>query len=213
MSQKVVIVGGVAGGATAAARLRRLSEETQIILIERGSDISYANCGLPYYVGDVIKSREALFVQTPKTMRDKFNIDVRTLQEVTQIDRDAKIVTVRNLQTEETYTETYDILVLSTGSTPLRPPIPGIDGERLLTLWNVVDTDRIKEAIEKWNVKTVTVVGGGFIGLEMAENLHGLGIQVTLVEMLDQVMAPLDFEMAQLLHENLWQNGVDLRLG
>ncbi|MDD2295629.1 MAG: DsrE/DsrF/DrsH-like family protein [Eubacteriales bacterium] len=213
MDKKVVIIGGVAGGATAAARLRRLSEATEIIMIERGSDISYANCGLPYYVGDVIKSRDALFVQTPKTMRDKFNIDVRTLQEVTQIDREAKTVTVRNLQTEEIYTETYDVLVLSTGSSPLRPPIPGIDGERILTLWNVADTDRIKESIGGWNVKTATVVGGGFIGLEMAENLHGLGIQVTLVEMLDQVMAPLDFEMAQLLHENLRQNGVDLRLG
>ncbi|HHX92603.1 MAG TPA: FAD-dependent oxidoreductase, partial [Clostridiales bacterium] len=212
MNQKVVIVGGVAGGATAAARLRRLSEESEIILIERGSDISYANCGLPYYIGDVIKSRDALFVQTPKTMKDKFNIDVRTLHEVLSIDREGKSVTVKNLQTEEAYTETYDVLLLSTGSSPLRPPIPGIDGERILTLWNVADTDQIKASIEEWGVKTATVVGGGFIGLEMAENLHALGIDVTLVEMLDQVMAPIDFEMAQLLHENMWQNGVDLRL-
>ncbi|HHX93332.1 MAG TPA: FAD-dependent oxidoreductase, partial [Clostridiales bacterium] len=212
MNQKVVIVGGVAGGATAAARLRRLSEESEIILIERGSDISYANCGLPYYIGDVIKSRDALFVQTPKTMKDKFNIDVRTHHEVLSINREEKSVTVKNLLTEEEYTETYDILLLSTGSSPLRPPIPGIDGERILTLWNVADTDQIKASIEEWGVKTATVVGGGFIGLEMAENLHALGIDVTLVEMLDQVMAPLDFEMAQLLHENMWQNGVYLRL-
>ena len=212
MNQKVVIVGGVAGGATAAARLRRLSEESEIILIERGSDISYANCGLPYYIGDVIKSRDALFVQTPKTMKDKFNIDVRTHHEVLSIDREGKSVTVKNLLTKEEYTETYDILLLSTGSSPLRPPIPGIDGERILTLWNVADTDQIKASIEEWGVKTATVVGGGFIGLEMAENLHALGIDVTLVEMLDQVMAPIDFEMAQLLHENMWQNGVDLRL-
>lgn len=212
MKQKVVIVGGVAGGATAAARLRRLNEDAEIILIERGPSISYANCGLPYYVGDVIKSRDALFVQTPKSMKDKFNIDVRVLQEVTRIDRDAKTVEVRNLEKDETYTESYDVLVLSTGSSPLRPPIPGIDADRILTLWNVADTDRIKESIEKWNVKTATVVGGGFIGLEMAENLHSLGIHVTIVEMLDQVMAPLDFEMAQLLHENLGQNGVKLHL-
>ncbi len=212
MKQKVVIVGGVAGGATAAARLRRLNEDAEIILIERGPSISYANCGLPYYVGDVIKSRDALFVQTPKSMKDKFNIDVRVLQEVTRIDRDAKTVEVRNLEKDETYTESYDVLVLSTGSSPLRPPIPGIDADRILTLWNVADTDRIKESIEKWNVKTATVVGGGFIGLEMAENLHSRGIHVTIVEMLDQVMAPLDFEMAQLLHENLGQNGVKLHL-
>ena len=213
MKQKVVIVGGVAGGATAAARLRRLSEETEIVLIERGSDISYANCGLPYYIGDVIKSRDSLFVQTPKTMRDKFRIDVRTHHEALQIDRDKKTIEVKNLETDEVYTESYDTLVLSTGSTPLRPPIPGIEGERIQTLWNVADTDHIKESIEKWNVQSATIVGGGFIGLEMAENLHALGIDVTLVEMLDQVMAPLDFEMAQLLHENMWQNGVDLRLG
>src|SRR5665647_3604803 len=213
MDKKILIVGGVAGGATAAARLRRLSEKSQIIMFERGEYISYANCGLPYYVGDVIKSRNALFVQNPKTMKDKFNIDVRVLQEVTEIDREAKTVTVKSLETGEVYKESYDTLLLSTGSSPLKPPIPGIQSERIMTLWNVPDTDRIKSIITEKNVKSAVVVGGGFIGLEMAENLHALGIKVTIVEMLDQVMMPLDFEMAQLLHESIEQNGVSLNLG
>ena len=213
MNKKVLIIGGVAGGATTATRLRRLSEDTEIVLFERGEYISYANCGLPYYIGDVIKSRDALFVQTPQTMTKKFGIDIRMKQEVTAIDPEAKNVTVKNLESGEVYQEGYDVLVLSTGSSPLRPPIPGIDAERIMTLWNVPDTDGIKAIIDEKNVKSAVVVGGGFIGLEMAENLHARGIQVTIVEMLDQVMAPLDFEMAQLLHENIEQNGVTLNLG
>ncbi len=213
MDKKVLIVGGVAGGATAAARLRRLSESAEIIMFERGEYISYANCGLPYYIGDVIKSRSALFVQTPQTMLAKFNIDVRTLQEVVSIDRAMKTVTVKKLATGETYTESYDVLLLSTGSSPLKPPIPGIEAERIMTLWNVPDTDKIKSTITEKNVKSAVVVGGGFIGLEMAENLNNLGIAVTIVEMLDQVMTPLDYEMAQLLHENIQDNGVVLNLG
>ena len=213
MDKKVLIVGGVAGGATAATRLRRLSESAEIIMFERGEYISFANCGLPYYIGDVIKSRSALFVQTPQTMLAKFNIDVRTLQEVVSIDRPMKTVTVKKLATGETYTESYDVLLLSTGSSPLKPPIPGIEAERIMTLWNVPDTDKIKSAITEKNVKSAVVVGGGFIGLEMAENLNNLGIAVTIVEMLDQVMTPLDYEMAQLLHENIEQNGVVLNLG
>ena len=213
MNKKVLIIGGVAGGATTATRLRRLSEDTEIILFERGEYISYANCGLPYYIGDVIKSRDALFVQTPETMTKKFDIDIRVRQEVTSIDPEAKNVTVKNLESGEVYQETYDVLVISTGSSPLKPPIPGIDGERIMALWNVPDTDAIKSAISEKNVKSAVVVGGGFIGLEMAENLHAIGIDVTIVEMLDQVMAPLDFEMAQLLHENIEQNGVKLNLG
>ena len=212
MGKKVLIVGGVAGGASAAARLRRLDETAEIILFERGEYISYANCGLPYHVGNVIKSRSALLLQTPEAMRAKYHVDVRIEQEVTAIDRAAKTVTVNNLATGETYSESYDTLVLSTGSSPLKPPIPGIDGARIMTLWTVPDTDKIKAFLEKHNVKSAVVVGGGFIGLEMAENLQHTGVSVTIVELQDQVMAPLDYEMAQLLHETLTQNGVNLCL-
>ncbi|UOO38529.1 FAD-dependent oxidoreductase [Oscillospiraceae bacterium CM] len=213
MGKKVVIVGGVAGGASCAARLRRLDESAEIIVFERGEYISYANCGLPYHVGDVIKQRSALLLQTPVAMRAKFNVDVRVKQEVTAIDRTAKTVTVKKADSGETYTESYDTLVLSTGSSPLRPPIPGIDSKRIMTLWTVPDTDKIRSFIKEQNVKSAVVIGGGFIGLEMAENLHHAGVAVSIVEMLDQVMAPIDFEMAQLLHEHMTQQGVDLRLG
>jgi NADPH-dependent 2,4-dienoyl-CoA reductase/sulfur reductase-like enzyme/peroxiredoxin family protein/TusA-related sulfurtransferase/rhodanese-related sulfurtransferase len=212
MSKKVVIIGGVAGGATAAARLRRLDETAEIVLIERGEYISYANCGLPYHVSGVIRSRDALLLQTPSAMMKKFNMDVRVKQEVVEIDRESKSVTVKKAD-GETYQESYDTLVLATGSSPLRPPIPGIDGENILTLWTVPDTDRLKARVQDGNVKRAVVVGGGFIGLEVAENLRHLGIEVTIVEMLDQVMAPLDYEMAKLLHENIEQNGVKLSLG
>ena len=210
--RKVVIVGGVAGGASCAARLRRLDETAQIILLERGEYISYANCGLPYHVGGVIKARESLLVQTPEAMRKKFRVDVRVQNEVTALDPAAKTVTVRRTATGETYTESYDSLVLSTGSSPVRPPIPGIDSPRIETLWTVPDTDRIR-ALVQGGVKSAAVIGGGFIGLEMAENLRHAGLEVSLIEMLDQVMAPLDYEMAQLLHENLAANGVALHLG
>ncbi len=213
MGKKVLIVGGVAGGASTAARLRRLDETAEIILFERGEYISYANCGLPYHVGDVIKSRDALLLNTPQGMKAKFNLDVRTLQEVIAIDRVAKAVTVKKAETGETYRETYDVLVLAPGSSPLRPPIPGIDSPRVMTLWTVPDTDRIRAFIRDNNAKSAVVVGGGFIGLEMAENLRHAGLEVTIAEMLNQVMAPLDFEMAQLLHENLMDNGVKLCLG
>ena len=210
---KVLIVGGVAGGASCAARLRRLDENAEIILFERGEYISYANCGLPYHVGEVIKSRDALLLQTPAAMRAKFNVDVRVKNEVMSIDRANKTITVRRTETGETYTESYDTLVISTGSSPLRPPIPGIESPRIQTLWTVPDTDRIKQFIKLSGAQSAAVIGGGFIGLEMAENLHELGLKVSIIEMLDQVMAPLDFEMAQLLHENISKNGVDLHLG
>jgi NADPH-dependent 2,4-dienoyl-CoA reductase/sulfur reductase-like enzyme/peroxiredoxin family protein/TusA-related sulfurtransferase/rhodanese-related sulfurtransferase len=212
MGKKVLIVGGVAGGASCAARLRRLDENAEIIIFERGEYISYANCGLPYHVGDVIKARTALILQTPEAMRAKYNTDVRIKQEVTAIDKSAKTVTVRKTDTGETYTESYDTLVLSTGSSPLKPPIPGIESRRIMTLWTIPDTDHIRSVIKEKNVKSAVVVGGGFIGLEMAENLHNTGIKVAIAEMLPQVMAPLDFEMAQLLHEHLEQKGVDLNL-
>ncbi|MHC1770585.1 MAG: DsrE/DsrF/DrsH-like family protein [Flexilinea sp.] len=212
MGKKVLIVGGVAGGASAAARLRRLDEDAEIILFERGEYISYANCGLPYHVGDVIKSRDALLLQTPEAMKSKFNVDVRILHEVISIDRAGKTVTVKNVNNQEVSVESYDKLVLSTGSSPLKPKIPGIDSRRIMTLWTVQDTDHIREFIQKNEIKDAVVVGGGFIGVEMAENLRHRGVAVTIVEMQNQVMAPLDFEMAQLVHETLEQNGVTLLL-
>lgn len=211
--KKVVIIGGVAGGASCAARLRRLDEEANIILLERGKYISYANCGLPYHVGDVIKSRDALILQTPEAMQKKFKVDVRVQNEVVSIDRDKKVIIVKRLETGEIYEEAYDTLVIATGSSPVRPPIPGIESSRIQTLWTVPDTDRIHALIQKQNIKKATVIGGGFIGLEMAENLRHAGIEVSLIEAMDQVMAPLDYEMAQILHENILQNGVKLLLG
>lgn len=211
--KKVVIIGGVAGGASCAARLRRLDEEANIILLERGKYISYANCGLPYHVGDVIKSRDALILQTPEAMQKKFKVDVRVQNEVVSIDRDKKVIIVKRLETGEIYEEAYDTLVIATGSSPVRPPIPGIESSRIQTLWTVPDTDRIHALIQKQNIKKTAVIGGGFIGLEMAENLRHAGIEVSLIEAMDQVMAPLDYEMAQILHENILQNGVKLLLG
>ena len=213
MAKKVVIIGGVAGGASCAARLRRLDETAEIVLLERGAYISYANCGLPYHVGDVIKSRSALLLQTPEAMNQKFNVDVRVKNEVVAINRDTKTVTVRRGETGETYEEGYDTLVISTGSSPVRPPIPGIDHARIQSLWTVPDADAIRALIAEKHIASAVVVGGGFIGLEMAENLRHAGLQVSLVEMLDQVMAPIDFEMAQLLHQNIRENGVALYLG
>jgi NADPH-dependent 2,4-dienoyl-CoA reductase/sulfur reductase-like enzyme/rhodanese-related sulfurtransferase len=210
---KVVIIGGVAGGASCAARLRRLDETAEIVLLERGDYISYANCGLPYHVGEIIQSRDALLLQTPEAMKEQFQVDVRVRNEVIAIDREQKQITVKRLPDGDTYQESYDVLVISTGSSPLRPPIPGIDSKRIQTLWTVKDTDRIRAIIKEQNVRSAAVIGGGFIGLEMVENLRHLGLEVSLIEMLDQVMAPLDYEMAQLLHENILQNGVKLHLG
>ena len=212
MSVRIVIVGGVAGGATAAARLRRRDEHATITMIERGPHISYANCGLPYHVGDVIKTKEELFLQTPEMFLQRYNIDARTHQEVTSINREQKSVTVKDLKRKETYTLPYDTLILATGSSPLKPPIPGIDSEGITTLWTVDDADNIRRHVQQRAVKHAVVVGGGFIGLEMTENLHQLGVEVTLVEMLPQVMAPFDYEMAQILHESLEMHGVKLHL-
>lgn len=213
MSKKTVIIGGVAGGATAAARLRRKDESMEIVLLERGEYISYANCGLPYHVGDVIKNRESLLLQTPEAMKKKFNVDVRVQNEAVKINPENQTVTIKDLKEGREYEESYDYLVIATGSSPVVPPIPGIDGPDIYTLWTVPDTDRIKKVIETKKPKTAAVIGGGFIGLEMAENLHRAGLEVSIVEMQDQVMAPLDFEMAQLLHENIEMNGVSLILG
>ena len=213
MNKKVIIVGGVAGGATTAARLRRLDENAEIILFERGKYISYANCGLPYHVGDVIPSREDLLLQTPESLKSRFNIDVRIQQEVTFIDRANKTVSVKNLATSQESVESYDTLVLATGSSPIIPNIPGIRSKYIFSLWTVDDADHIRQYIRQNKISDAIIIGGGFIGIEMTENLRRLGITVSLVEMLNQVMAPFDFEMAQLIHKTLEENGVSLYLG
>ena len=209
---KIIIVGGVAGGATAAARIRRNTEKAEIILLEKGAYISYANCGLPYYIGGVIEDRERLFVQTPEAFGKRFNIDVRTHSEATAIDLKRKEVTVRTAD-GKTYQESYDKLLLSPGASPVRPPLKGIDSEGIFTLRNVNDTDRIKQYLDEKQVKRAVIVGGGFIGLEMAENLVHAGVEVSVVEMADQVMGPIDYSMAALVHEHLQQKGVKLYLG
>lgn len=208
--KKVVIIGGVAGGASCAARLRRLDAEAEIVMLERGEYISYANCGLPYHVGGVIKSRSALLLQTPEAMRKKFNIDVRIKNEALSIDREKKFVRVRDIESGSEYDESYDTLVIATGSSPLRPRIPGIESERVRTLWTVPDTDRLIESLN--GARRTAVIGGGFIGLEIAENLRHAGLEVALIEALDQVMAPLDPEMAASVHNELRENGVELHL-
>ncbi|MFY9425601.1 MAG: CoA-disulfide reductase [Caldicoprobacterales bacterium] len=210
--KKVVVVGGVAGGASAAARLRRLDEDMKIVLLERGEHISYANCGLPYYIGGIIEDKEDLLVQTPEDMRQRFNIDIRVNNEVLNIHADKKQVEVQNKITGQKYLESYDKLILSPGAEPLRPPIPGIEGENIFTLRNVRDTFRIADYIGENECSNAVVVGGGFIGLEMAENLHHRGLSVTLVEMADQVMAPLDYEMAAIIHGYLKTMGIELIL-
>lgn len=209
---KYLVIGGVAGGATAAARLRRMDENADIILFERGKYVSYANCGLPYYIGGVITERDKLFVQTVEGFTARFNIDIRPEQEVTAIHPKDKIVEVKNLGTGQTYTESYDKLVLSPGAEPLRPGIEGINSKKIFTLRNVPDTDTIKNYVDQNKPRHAVVVGGGFIGLEMAENLHDLGINIAVVEMANQVMAPLDYSMATIVHQQLIEKKVDLRL-
>ena len=209
---KHLIVGGVAGGATAAARIRRIAENDEIILFEKGEYISYANCGLPYYIGGTIADRDKLFVQTPAAFGRRFNIDVRTRSEVLSVNPAEKKVRVKGPD-GAVYEESYDKLLLSPGATPVRPPLPGIDSEGIFTLRNVSDTDAIKQYIGSHDVKRALVIGGGFIGLEMAENLHDAGAAVTVVEMADQVMAPIDFSMAAIVHQHLQDKGVGLRLG
>ncbi|MEL5895774.1 FAD-dependent oxidoreductase [Bacteroides sp. GD17] len=208
---KYVIIGGVAGGATAAARLRRVNETADILLLEKGPHISYANCGLPYYIGGVIAEREKLLVQTPESFGKRFRIDVRVQNEVLAIHPSTKTLTIRNAEGKE-YEESYDKLLLSPGANPVKPPLEGIHSEGIFTLRNVEDTDHIKAYITDKRVKRAVVVGAGFIGLEMAENLHHAGIAVSVVEMGNQVMAPIDFSMAAYIHQHLSQKGVSLYL-
>ncbi|GAB1476837.1 CoA-disulfide reductase [Bacillota bacterium] len=209
---KVLIVGGVAGGATAAARLRRLDDHAEIIMFERGEYISFANCGLPYYIGGEITDKGDLTVQTPKSFHERFNIDIRTENEVIAIDPVAKVADVKDLKTGEVYNESYDKLILAPGAAPLRPNFEGAGLDRVFTLRNIPDTYRIKDFIDQKKPRRALVVGGGYIGIEMAENLHGAGLDVTVVEFLNHVIAPLDFDMAADVHNHIRQKGVKLML-
>jgi len=209
---KYLIIGGVAGGATAAARLRRLDEKADIVILERGDHVSYANCGLPYYAGGVIKERSRLFVMTPERFRETLAVDVRTGHEAMAIDRAGKSVTVLEKSTGRTYLEGYDALVLSPGAEPVKPALPGIGDPRVFTLRTVADIDRIKEHLDARRPRNAVVIGGGFIGLEMAENLHARGVAVSIVEALDQVMNQIDFEMAAIVHRHLMDKGLGLSL-
>lgn len=213
MNKKIVIVGGVAGGASTAARLRRLDENAEIIIMERGPYISFANCGLPYHIGGTISNRDELILQLPEDMKTRFNIDVRIFNEVISINKSQKTVAVKNVQTGDEYEESYDKLVLSPGSRPFVPPIPGIIADNHFVLWTVPDMDKIISYIKEHNPKTAAVVGGGFIGLEMVENLNELGLEVSLIEMMDQVMQPIDYDMAQFVHRQLSKHHVRLFLG
>jgi len=212
MGIKLVIVGGVAGGATAAARARRVSEDAEIVVFERGEYISFANCGLPYYIGNVIKRRDHLLLATPEEFKKRYNIDVRIFSEVVGINSKEKAVEIKNNITGKKYWESYDKLILSPGAEPIKPPLEGIELENIFHLRNVPDSDRIKKIVDERNPQCAVVVGGGFIGLEMAENLTERGVKTTIVEMLDQVMPSLDYEMATLIHDHLEAKNVELEL-
>ncbi len=209
---KTIIIGGVAGGATAAARLRRLNEKAEIIILERGEYVSFANCGLPYYIGGVITDRADLTLQTPQSFKARFNIDVRVLNEAVKVSPDAKTVTVKNLRTGETYEETYDNLILSMGAEPIRPNIDGADGSNVFTLRNIPDTLKIKNYIDTAKPRSAVVIGGGYIGVEMAENLVEAELNVAVVELADHLIAPLDFDMAADVHRYIKSKGIYLHL-
>lgn len=211
--EKTLIVGGVAGGASAAARLRRLREDMEIILLERGEFISFANCGLPYYIGGVIGREDALTLQTPESFRSRFDVEVRIFSEVLAIDRKNKQVTVRRTDTGETYTEGYDKLILAPGAEPVRLPVPGGDLPHVHTLRTIPDSAEIRRYIREKGAKNAVIAGGGYIGLEMAENLHQLGLHVTVVELSDHVLAPFDADIACEIHAHLRKNGVELFCG
>ena len=213
MSKKIIIVGGVAGGATAAARIRRLDEQAEIIVFERSGFVSYANCGLPYYIGGVIQDKEELTLQTPENFRERFRIDVRVRHEVTAIHPDKKTVSVKNLKTGEEFEENYDKLLLSPGARPVQPNLPGVGIDNLFTLRTVEDTLRIREFVLKEKPKSAVLAGGGYIGLEVAENLRELGMDVTIVQRPNQVLNPLDYEMATFVHAKMREKGIHLMLG
>ncbi|MCK4779712.1 MAG: FAD-dependent oxidoreductase, partial [Candidatus Lokiarchaeota archaeon] len=210
--KRVVIVGGVAGGASAAARLRRLKEDFEIIMLDKGPYVSFANCGLPYYVGNIIKDRESLELVTPESFLERFNIDVRVNSEATLIDKVNKRIKVKDLRQNNVYTLEYDYLILATGSKPIVPPFVGLEYVPYFTVWTIPDAVKIRDYVEKYHIKNAVIVGGGFIGLEMAENLVEKGVKVKIVEMLNQVMPPIDKEIAQFIHQELLLNGVCLVL-
>lgn len=210
---KVVIVGGVAGGATAAARIRRLDEQAEIVVFERSGYISYANCGLPYYIGDVITDPEELTLQTPESFFSRFRVDMKVRHEVTAIHPERKTVSVKNLETDEVFEESYDKLILSPGAKPTQPRLPGVGIDKLFTLRTVEDTFRIKEYIDQNHPKSAVLAGGGFIGLELAENLRELGMDVTIVQRPKQLMNPFDADMASMIHSEMRKHGVKLALG
>ncbi|MDD4316078.1 MAG: FAD-dependent oxidoreductase [Clostridia bacterium] len=209
---KVIIIGGVAGGASAAARLRRLDETAEIIMFERGEYISFANCGLPYYVGGAIKDKQNLTLQTPESFNKRFNVDVRVFSEVVSIDKARKTVGVKDIRTGRTYEESYDKLILSPGAEPTKPPIKGLDNKKVFSIRNIPDTYRVKDFIDSASPRKVVVVGGGYIGIEMAENLYEAGIEVTIVEFANHVIATLDYDLACDVHNHIRQKGVELIL-
>lgn len=209
---KTIIIGGVAGGASAAARLRRLDETAEIVVLERGEYVSFANCGLPYYIGGVITNQNNLTLQTPESLWARFHIDVRVNSEAVKINPESKTVTVKNLKSDENYEESYDNLILSPGAEPIKPNIAGINNDFVFTLRNIPDTLKIKEYIESTMPKSVVVVGGGYIGVEMAENLKGTGLEVSIVELADHLIAPLDFDMAADVHRYIKSKGINLYL-
>ena len=210
---KVVIIGGVAGGATAAARIRRLDEQAEILVFERSGFVSYANCGLPYYIGGRIGDEQDLTLQTPESFRQRFNVRIHVRHEVTAIHPDKKTVTVKDLTSGTVFTETYDKLLLSPGAVPIKPDFAGVESDRIFTLRTVEDTLKIKEYLNAFRPESAVVVGGGFIGIEIAENLRGLGVHVTLAEAAEQLMAPFDRDMAAFIHAELRKNGINLLLG
>lgn len=212
MKKKILIVGGVAGGASAAARLRRLDENAEIIMFEKGPHVSFSNCALPYYLSGMVSTSDKLILNKPETFKKRFNIDARVNQEVVKINRDTKTVSVKNLITGETYEETYDKLILSPGAKPIVPKLEGIDNPNVFTIRNVVDIENLHEYLTKNKVQDIAVIGGGFIGIEVAENLKLANYSVTLIEFADQVLSPFDYDMAQIIHKELYDQGVTLVL-
>ncbi len=213
MSKKILIVGGVGGGATAATRLRRLDESAEIVVFERGPHVSFSNCSLPFHLSGEIENHESLILQDPKKLYAQYRLDMRVFNEVTSIDRDKKEVHVKNVQTGEEYSESYDKLILSPGASPIVPPFEGIDEVNLFTMRNVGDVVSLKSFIEEKDAKKITVIGGGFIGIEVAENLRLAGYEVTIVEALEQIMKPFDYDMVQILHKEIYDKGIDLIVG
>lgn len=213
MSKKILIVGGVAGGASAAARLRRQSEEDRIIMFEKGPHVSFSNCSLPYHLSGIIQEADDLVLMNPELFLSQYNIEARTQSEVISIDRKLKEIEVKKLQSGEVYKETYDKLILSPGAAPIVPPIPGLEQVNIFTVRNVVDIDRLHQYVSSIQEKEIVVIGGGFIGIEVAENLREAGYQVTLIEAMNQILRPFDYDMVQILHKEISDHGIQLIVG